>query len=71
METQRSTPEQTSSRAALGVTEFCRSHGISRGLFYLLLRDGRGPRLMRVRGRVLISTEAAGEWRQRMERGAA
>lgn len=68
---QRNTPEQSSSRAALSVTEFCESHGISRALFYLLLRDGSGPRVMRVRGRVLISTEAAGEWRQRMEREAA
>ena len=55
-------------RAALGVTEFCRSHGISRALFYLLLRDGTGPRVMRVRGRVLISDEAARAWREQMEK---
>ena len=71
MTTQQETPEQQSGRAALSVTEFCMSHGISRALFYLLLRDGSGPRVMRVRGRVLISTEAASEWRQRMEREAA
>ena len=60
-------PESSSTRAAVGVTEFCRSHGISRGLFYLLQRDGVGPRVMRVRGRVLISAEAAREWREQME----
>jgi predicted DNA-binding transcriptional regulator AlpA len=64
-------PESSSSRAALGVTELCRSHGISRALFYLLLRDGTGPRVMRVRGRVLISAEAAREWREQMEHMAA
>jgi hypothetical protein len=68
---QQDTREQQSGRAALSVTEFCVSHGISRALFYLLLRDGSGPRVMRVRGRVLISIEAAGEWRQRMEREVA
>jgi hypothetical protein len=54
-------------RDALNVAEFCRSHGISRGLFYLAQRDGIGPRVMRVRNRVLISAEAAAEWRGRME----
>jgi hypothetical protein len=60
-------PTPYSDRGALSVAEFCRSHGISRGLFYLALRDGLGPRLMRLRGRVLISAEAAAEWRGRME----
>lgn len=62
--------ESTPARAAVGVTEFCRSHGISRALFYLLQRDGTGPRVMRVRGRVLISAEASRAWREQMERVA-
>jgi hypothetical protein len=37
-------------QAALSVDEFCAAHCISRALFYLLQRDGAGPRLMRVRG---------------------
>lgn len=49
------------------VSDFCREHGISRGLFYILLRDGRGPRIMKAGRRTLISHEAAAEWRERME----
>ena len=55
---------------ALSVAEFCRQHGISRGLFYNLLRDGQGPRIMKAGRRTLISEEAAGEWRRRMEAAA-
>ena len=57
--------------AALGVSDFCKMHGISRALFYLLLRDGGGPRVMRVRGRTLISAEAAADWRRQMEVASA
>ena len=56
---------------AFSVNEFCRDHGISRGLFYRLLRERRGPRTMVLAGRRLISAEAAAEWRQRMERATA
>lgn len=44
------------------VSEFCREHGISRGLFYNLVRDGAGPRVIKVGRRTLISKEAANEW---------
>ena len=49
------------------VSDFCGAHGISRALLYKLLRDGRGPRIMKVGRRTLISREAAEEWRRRME----
>ncbi len=49
------------------VADFCRAHGISRALFYKLLREGRGPRVMKVGRRTLISREAAEQWRRRME----
>ena len=49
------------------VSEFCREHGISRGLFYQLLKVGKGPKTMKLGRRTLISCEAAEEWRQRME----
>jgi hypothetical protein len=52
---------------ALSVAESCRQHGISRGLFYNLVREGRGPRLIKAGRRTLISQEAAEEWRHRME----
>lgn len=52
---------------AQSVKEFCRSHRISRGTFYNLLKEKRGPRVMKVGARTLISTEAATEWRRQME----
>ena len=54
-------------RFAWSVPEFCESHGISRSLLYILLRDGRGPAVMRIGGRTLISIEAAETWRRAME----
>jgi hypothetical protein len=47
------------------IAEFCRRHSISRGHYYNLQQDGDGPRERRARGRVLISREAAAEWRTR------
>ena len=49
------------------VDEFCQGHRISRGTFYNLLKDGRGPAVMKVGARTLVSTEAASEWRRAME----
>lgn len=55
--------------AAYTVQEFCAAHGgFSRPFFYSLLKQGKGPRLMKVGRRTLITAEAAAEWRQRMER---
>ena len=54
---------QALSQNAMGVKEFCKRHSISRGLFYELLRNGQGPDIMRVGRRMLISQEAAAEWR--------
>lgn len=51
------------------VAEFCAEHGgISKVLFYKLIKEGRGPRLMKVGRRTLITAEAAAEWRAQMER---
>jgi predicted DNA-binding transcriptional regulator AlpA len=49
------------------VEEFCRAHRISRGTFYNLRKDDRGPRVMKVGSRTLVSTEAAADWRRKME----
>ncbi len=49
------------------VSDFCREHGISRGLFYNLIREGKGPRIIKAGRRTLISKEAAEEWRRRRE----
>ena len=50
-------------RYGLTVTEFCRAYNIPEGEFYLLLATGKGPRIMRVGGKIRISPEAADDWR--------
>jgi predicted DNA-binding transcriptional regulator AlpA len=52
---------------AFSIAEFCASHGISKSTFHKLRRDGKAPRVMRVGSRVLISIEAAAEWRRERE----
>ena len=52
---------------AYSVAEFCSTHQISRTHFYHLVKEGRAPKIMKVGRRVLISKEAAAEWRKRME----
>ena len=49
------------------VPSFCADNGLSRSLFYRLLKDGRGPRVTKIGRRSLISGQAAAEWRARME----
>lgn len=49
------------------VDEFCREYRISRGTFYNLLKAGRGPKIMKVGSRTLISAEAGAAWCRRME----
>lgn len=57
--------------ATYDVDTFCNTHGISRALFYKLVKENRGPRLMKVGRRTLISFEAALAWRREMERSSA
>ena len=49
------------------VPEFCLQHRISRSLFYKLVKEGHGPRLMRAGKRTLITSEAADAWRRSSE----
>jgi hypothetical protein len=48
---------------AMSVEQFCKTHNISVGFFYVLQRRGLAPRVMRVGLRVLISAEEAAAWR--------
>jgi len=52
------------------IDSFCSRNGISRSMFYKLLRAGTAPQTMKVGTRTLISAEAAAEWRRRMEQAA-
>ncbi|MEI8715878.1 helix-turn-helix transcriptional regulator [Mesorhizobium sp. ISC11] len=56
---------------AYNIPEFCAAHRISRATFYNLLNDGHAPRTMKVGSRVLISKEAAADWRKACEAGTA
>jgi hypothetical protein len=53
---------------ASSVTKFCHDHQISRGTFYNLQARSKGPRVMKVGTRTLISDEASAEWRRQMEK---
>jgi hypothetical protein len=53
---------------AFSIREFCRAHGgMSQAFFHALVAKGRGPRLMKVGARTLISVEAAAAWRAQQE----
>ena len=53
------------------IAQFCASHNISRTQLYLLQQAGCGPSLIRIGRRVLISAEAAADWRHMMQRASA
>jgi hypothetical protein len=61
--------ERVVSKRAYTIDEFCAQHSICRATFYNLLKAGRGPRVMKVGGRTLISDEASVDWRRAMEDG--
>lgn len=52
---------------AFTIDEFAEAYRLSRATIYNLWRDGAGPAKMRVRGRVLISRDAAESWRRQVE----
>ena len=53
------------------IKEFCGLHRISVAFFYVLRQREEGPVEMRVGSRVLISHEAAADWRRSREVAAA
>jgi predicted DNA-binding transcriptional regulator AlpA len=57
--------------ASLTILEFCQKEKICRATFYNLLKQGKGPRLMRVGSRSRISAEARAEWRREREAESA
>jgi hypothetical protein len=59
--------QQAPEAQAFTIAEFAKAFRLSRATVYNLWRAGQGPVKMRVRGRVLISREAADRWRQGIE----
>ena len=54
-------------RSAYTIAEFCAEHRVSRTHLYMMVKAGKGPRLMKLGRRVLISVEAAADWRRAVE----
>jgi predicted DNA-binding transcriptional regulator AlpA len=52
---------------AMSIDVFCKRHAISRALFYKMAKAGKGPRIIKIGTRSIISAEAATAWRRRME----
>jgi hypothetical protein len=45
------------------IKEFCRTHRLSVSSYYELRKQGLGPREKRINSHVIITAEAAAEWR--------
>ena len=54
-------------KKAYSITEFLEAYSLSRSTLYRLWHENRGPRTLRVRGKVLIPVEAAQDWARSME----
>ena len=52
---------------ALTIDEFCRRHGLSRPFYYKIKAQGLGPREIKLNSKVLITREAASDWRRERE----
>ena len=49
------------------VAEFCKAMGISKKLYYELVKAGKGPRSMRLGRRRVISERAMTDWQRERE----
>ena len=56
---------------AFTIKTFCLAHAISEGLYFKMKQLGLAPREMKIGKLVLISHEAAHEWRRQREAAAA
>jgi len=58
-------------QAAYTVAEFCAAHRMSRSRLYAEWKQGTGPKIIKIGTKVLISREAAAEWRRERECAAS
>ena len=54
-------------RAAYSIREFCEAHRLSKSMYYKLREAGLGPREARALKKVIITFEAAADWRRERE----
>jgi hypothetical protein len=52
---------------AYTVDQFCQRHGLSHSFFYKLKAKGVGPRTIKLNSKILITKEAAADWRRERE----
>lgn len=52
---------------SLTIGKFCKRNNMSRGQYYKMRAQGLAPKEMHLGRKVLISIEAAREWRRRIE----
>ncbi|MGH6968345.1 MAG: hypothetical protein ACREEL_00050 [Stellaceae bacterium] len=57
-------------KSAFSRAEFCARNSICIATLNNWLRDGYGPRVMRIGGRVMVSREAEADWKRALEQGA-
>lgn len=57
--------------SAYSIAQFCDAHHISRTHLHNMCKAGKGPRMMKLGRRVLISAEAAADWRRQLEQETA
>lgn len=60
-----------SEQDAYSIREFCQRYRLSTSFFFKMKNEGFGPRVMKIGGRVLISKEAAADWRREREAASA
>jgi predicted DNA-binding transcriptional regulator AlpA len=55
-------------KPASSVNEFCADHSMGRTMFYDLLKKGKGPEIIKLGRRTIISVEAAKRWREKLSK---
>lgn len=70
MQTQSTSPNVLPLKLIYSVREVCGLFGISRALFYKLRQEGRGPAVIKLGKRTLISNEALQAWQRSLEKAA-
>lgn len=56
-------------QTAFTIDEWCTANRMCRATFYNLMKSGKGPVIMKVGSKTLISVEAAEAWRRQREAG--
>jgi hypothetical protein len=55
------------SKSAQTINEFCEDNRICRATYYNLRKSGRGPKIIKIGAKTIITDENAAEWRARMQ----